>query len=129
MRRIGQLLAGAFLAVAMNQSTTAAAQFTSVTITVAANLRIGPATYHPAVVVIPAFSPVVVLGCLADGQWCNVSWGSYQGWIYAAYLNTAGSGPPTIPPGHLPPPGECRYWYPGVPPGHQPPPFPCHRFP
>jgi hypothetical protein len=25
-----------------------------------------------------------------------------------------------IPPGHLPPPGRCRIWYPGRPPGHQP---------
>ena len=32
-----------------------------------------------------------------------------------------------IPPGHLPPPGECRVWFPGRPPGHQPPPGPCHR--
>jgi hypothetical protein len=32
-----------------------------------------------------------------------------------------------IPPGHLPPPGECRVWYPGKPPGHQPPPGPCGR--
>ena len=30
-----------------------------------------------------------------------------------------------IPPGHLPPPGECRIWYPGKPPGHQPPPGDC----
>lgn len=30
-----------------------------------------------------------------------------------------------IPNGHLPPPGECRIWYPDRPPGHQPPPFPC----
>lgn len=30
-----------------------------------------------------------------------------------------------IPPGHLPPPGSCRIWYPGEPPGHQPPPGPC----
>ena len=30
-----------------------------------------------------------------------------------------------IPPGHLPPPGECRAWYPDLPPGHQPPPFRC----
>ncbi len=30
-----------------------------------------------------------------------------------------------IPPGHYPPPGECRVWYPGRPPGHQPPPRPC----
>jgi len=32
-----------------------------------------------------------------------------------------------IPPGHLPPPGECRVWYPGQPPVHQPPPGPCGR--
>lgn len=32
-----------------------------------------------------------------------------------------------VPPGHLPPPGECRIWYPGRPPGHQPPPGACHR--
>lgn len=30
-----------------------------------------------------------------------------------------------IPPGHLPPPGECRVWYNGVPPGQQPPPTDC----
>jgi hypothetical protein len=30
-----------------------------------------------------------------------------------------------IPPGHLPPPGECRVWLPGRPPGHQPPPGRC----
>src|SRR5687767_7548713 len=30
-----------------------------------------------------------------------------------------------IPPGHLPPPGECRIWYPGRPPAHQPPPLSC----
>ncbi|HKY31920.1 MAG TPA: hypothetical protein VJV23_05235 [Candidatus Polarisedimenticolia bacterium] len=30
-----------------------------------------------------------------------------------------------IPPGHLPPPGQCRIWYPGKPPGHQPPPGRC----
>ena len=30
-----------------------------------------------------------------------------------------------IPSGHLPPPGECRLWYPDRPPGHQPPPYKC----
>ena len=30
-----------------------------------------------------------------------------------------------IPPGHLPPPGECRVWYYGIPPGQQPPPTDC----
>ena len=31
-----------------------------------------------------------------------------------------------VPPGHLPPPGMCRVWYPDRPPGHQPPPGPCN---
>lgn len=30
-----------------------------------------------------------------------------------------------IPPGHYPPPGSCRIWFPGRPPGHQPPPGDC----
>lgn len=32
-----------------------------------------------------------------------------------------------VPPGHYPPPGQCRVWHPGRPPGHQPPPVPCDR--
>ena len=32
-----------------------------------------------------------------------------------------------VPPGHLPPPGMCRIWYPGTPPGHQPPPDKCKK--
>ncbi len=32
-----------------------------------------------------------------------------------------------IPPGHYPPPGECRQWYPDRPAGQQPPPVPCNR--
>jgi hypothetical protein len=41
-----------------------------------------------------------------------------------------GRGPSTaatlgIPPGHLPPPGQCRIWVPGEPPGHQQPPRSC----
>lgn len=30
-----------------------------------------------------------------------------------------------VPPGHYPPPGECRIWYPNRPPGHQPPSQSC----
>ena len=32
---------------------------------------------------------------------------------------------PEIPPGHMPPPGQCRIWIPGKPPGHQSPPGDC----
>lgn len=34
-----------------------------------------------------------------------------------------------VPPGHYPPPGQCRVWVPGRPPGHQPPPGPCGAVP
>lgn len=34
-----------------------------------------------------------------------------------------------IPPGHYPPPGECRIWFPDRPPGHQPPPGNCGHVP
>jgi hypothetical protein len=32
-----------------------------------------------------------------------------------------------VPPGHMPPPGSCRVWFPDRPPGQQPPPGPCHQ--
>lgn len=34
-----------------------------------------------------------------------------------------------IPPGHYPPPGACRVWFPDRPPGHQPPPGRCSSVP
>jgi hypothetical protein len=37
------------------------------------------------------------------------------------------AGGPKIPPGHYPPPGSCRVWFPDRPPGHQPPPGPCEE--
>lgn len=32
-----------------------------------------------------------------------------------------------VPPGHLPPPGQCRVWQPGTPPGHQRKPESCRK--
>jgi len=44
---------------------------------------------------------------------------------YYAYFHEHGYTNLRIPEGHLPPPGECRVWYPGRPPGQQPPPVKC----
>jgi hypothetical protein len=46
-------------------------------------------------------------------------------WGYDAYFHEHGYTTLGIPPGHLPPPGKCRLWYPDRPPGHQPPPESC----
>jgi hypothetical protein len=49
-------------------------------------------------------------------------WESYG---YDGYFPEQGYTTLDIPPGHLPPPGKCRLWYPDRPPGHQPPPENC----
>ena len=38
-----------------------------------------------------------------------------------------GPGGQGVPPGHAPPPGQCRVWYPGRAPGQQPAPTDCAR--
>jgi hypothetical protein len=45
----------------------------------------------------------------------------------ASYFKKHGHEKLHIPPGHYPPPGACRIWFPGRPPGHQPPPMKCDR--
>ncbi|MFN3415560.1 MAG: hypothetical protein ACK4ZD_04515 [Caldimonas sp.] len=32
-----------------------------------------------------------------------------------------------VPPGNVPPVGQCAIWYPGLPPAHQPPPMSCNK--
>ena len=44
-----------------------------------------------------------------------------------AYQGHVPGGAVRIPPGHMPPPGACRIWYPDLPPGQQPPPGACHE--
>jgi uncharacterized protein YraI len=53
------------------------------------NERAGPSTDYPAVVVIPAGSPVVIYGCLADYTWCDVAWGPSRGWVAASYVQVS----------------------------------------
>ena len=46
-----------------------------------------------------------------------------------SYFSEHGYDRINIPPGHYPPPGECRIWYPDRPAGHQPPPGDCSSVP
>lgn len=61
-----------------------------------------------------------VLALMALGA-CTYAEGSVYG---GEHIYRGGYGPP-IPEGHMPPPGECRIWYPDLPAGQQPPPGPC----
>ncbi|MCK0510972.1 hypothetical protein [Aromatoleum buckelii] len=47
----------------------------------------------------------------------------------SSYFHEHGYTRLSIPPGHYPPPGECRIWYPDRPAGQQPPPGNCRSVP
>jgi uncharacterized protein YraI len=50
------------------------------------NMRSGPSTRYPAVVVIPVGAPVEIHGCLADANWCDVSFARGRGWVSGTYV-------------------------------------------
>lgn len=56
------------------------------------NLRAGPSTAYPVVVVVPSGAPVITHGCTANYTWCDVSYSSHRGWMSAAYLTTIHQG-------------------------------------
>ncbi|WAK02282.1 hypothetical protein [Methylobacter sp. YRD-M1] len=53
----------------------------------------------------------------------------WEGGDHGSYFHEHGYTHLDIPPGHYPPPGECRIWYPDRPAGHQPPPGDCGHVP
>lgn len=50
------------------------------------NMRSGPSTRYPAVVVIPVGAPIEIHGCLADANWCDVSFARGRGWVSGTYV-------------------------------------------
>ena len=50
------------------------------------NLRAGPGTYYPALLVVPARAPIAILGCLGDYTWCDVFFQGNRGWMRSIYL-------------------------------------------
>lgn len=65
-------------------------------------------------------------GTMAEGQGRGNRGGKGAG---HSYFHEHGYASLDIPPGHYPPPGQCRIWFPDRPPGHQPPPGNCSRVP
>ncbi len=78
----GAALAAALLLPAVAQ---AAAGFATANV----NMRSGPSTAYPAVVVIPYGTSVEIHGCLANANWCDVSFYSGRGWVSGSYLQTS----------------------------------------
>src|SRR5918992_3357447 len=90
---------------------------------------------------VPSTFAAALLASVLSG--CAVHGGVTVDPIPPVYLDTRGGYPgprgvyPSsrvkIPPGHMPPPGSCRIWFPDRPPGQQPPPGDCyelqHRIP
>jgi uncharacterized protein YraI len=50
------------------------------------NLRAGPGTYYPPVLVVPSRAPISILGCLGDFTWCDVIFQGNRGWMSSIYL-------------------------------------------
>jgi uncharacterized protein YraI len=50
------------------------------------NMRSGPSTQYPAVVVIPVGSPITINGCMSTVNWCDVSFAGGRGWVSGNYI-------------------------------------------
>lgn len=50
------------------------------------NMRSGPSTAYPAVVVIPQGARMKVYGCLSNANWCDVSFARGRGWVSGRYI-------------------------------------------
>jgi uncharacterized protein YraI len=55
-------------------------------VTTSLNLRAGPSTSYPAVVVMHAGDRVEIYGCLTGWSWCDIDWHGYRGWAAGRYL-------------------------------------------
>lgn len=52
------------------------------------NMRSGPSTQYPPVLVIPAGQRVDIQGCMQSANWCDVAYAGYRGWVSGSYLQT-----------------------------------------
>ncbi|WP_320203562.1 SH3 domain-containing protein [Agrobacterium rosae] len=79
-------LFGAFALLALVAAPALAEAATQGFSTANVNMRSGPSTAYPAVVVIPNGEPLTIHGCLSDTPWCDVSFSYGRGWVAGRYV-------------------------------------------
>ena len=84
MKRMWFIAALAVSAGALPAVAEAAAAFSTANV----NMRSGPSTRYPAVIVVPAGSRVDIRGCMSSANWCDVAFAGYRGWVSGSYLQT-----------------------------------------
>ena len=83
MRKLAILIAiSAFIALAVPALAFAANGYTTANV----HMRAGPGIGYPVVTTIPEGAKIEIHGCLADRDWCDVTWDGYRGWVSAHYL-------------------------------------------
>lgn len=53
------------------------------------NMRSGPSTAYPAVIVIPVGAPLTINGCMNTVNWCDVSFAGGRGWVSGNYIQAS----------------------------------------
>jgi uncharacterized protein YraI len=89
------LMMATALTISVGGPTIASAASSGVAVT-AVNMRAGPSTQYPVVIVMPGNASLAVYGCMADGSWCDISWGGARGWVSASYIHVFYKGQPTV---------------------------------
>ncbi|WP_374447644.1 SH3 domain-containing protein [Stella sp.] len=56
-------------------------------VTTNVNLRSGPGTMYPPVLVVPAGAPVAVFGCVEGYSWCDIAYGEARGFVAGSLLS------------------------------------------
>lgn len=80
----------------LGMSAIPAAAATTAVATANVNLRAGPSTSYPVVTVVPAGARIVTHGCLSGYTWCDISLGTYRGWVAASYVQVMYNGAPIV---------------------------------
>ncbi|MCM2404277.1 SH3 domain-containing protein [Rhizobium sp. S153] len=82
MKKLAILAAGLLAAIVIPAVAEAAPAYSTANV----NMRSGPSTRYPAVIVIPYGARVDIKGCMQTANWCDVSYAGYRGWVSGTYL-------------------------------------------